>query len=421
MNNRIQEGLTLLQKGDTENGLEQLALAEKDASHQEKYDLILLYQEMGRADKAKPLLEELIRLYPDEGELYVMIAETSIDLDQEDDAIEWLLEVSGEDNVYLQAQMLLADLYQLQGLDEAAEDKLRKALEIAPEEPVLLAGLADFYLERGDFSKSIPYLKQAERLGFTFPEGSLDLRLAEAYSATGEFEDALRHYEIGLKEKKETQAMFGYGFTALQLNEYKLAAEQLEALKSMDPEFVTLYPYLVRAYEGAQMHEEALKAAEEGLSVDEFNDGLFTEAGKLSLSLGDEISAERRLKEALALNPANSEAGLSLLAMWDRQEDFDSIIELASHLSELGEEDPRLTWYQGRAYFETEKDKKAMECYEKAYTSYQEDPEFLEEFGRLLLEAGQRGKAEAVLKEALMLDPSNQEITYLLEELESRG
>ncbi|WP_269757997.1 hypothetical protein [Thalassobacillus sp. C254] len=59
----------------------------------------------------------------DEGELYILAAEIAIDLDEEEDAIEWLLEIKEEDSTFLQAQLLLADLYQLQGLDEVAEDK----------------------------------------------------------------------------------------------------------------------------------------------------------------------------------------------------------------------------------------------------------------------------------------------------------
>ncbi len=69
------------------------------------------------------LLLKSFLLIIDEGELYILAAEIAIDLDEEEDAIEWLLEIKEEDSTFLQAQLLLADLYQLQGLDEVAEDK----------------------------------------------------------------------------------------------------------------------------------------------------------------------------------------------------------------------------------------------------------------------------------------------------------
>ncbi|WP_185819618.1 tetratricopeptide repeat protein [Salibacterium salarium] len=419
MKNNVEDIMEIIQKGDTEKGLKMLDELEGQADHQEKYDIAQLYDELGRPDKAKPIIEDLITNYPDEGELFTIAAELAVDLDQEEEAIEWLLEVKKEDQVFIRAQMLLADLYQLQGLDEVAETKLKTALQESPEEPVLLAGLGDYYLERGDFSKSIPYLKQAERQGFEFPEGSLDLRLAEAYSSTGEFEDALSYYERGVKEKKEPHALFGYGYTALQIGEYKIAVEQLEKLKDMDPEFVTLYPYLIRAYEGIENYDKALQVTENGLSVDEYNDVLYVEAGKLQMALGNESVAEDRLREAISLNPSNIEAAYTVLELWNKQEDFDSIIDLVSYLKEIGEDDPRFDWYYGKAMWESEDFEKANQAYNSIQTEYAENEEFLEDYGRLLLEQGYRKDALTYLKKAVLLQPANETLQELISDLEN--
>ncbi|WP_143083007.1 tetratricopeptide repeat protein [Salibacterium qingdaonense] len=417
----LEQIMEFIQQGDTEKGLELLSEFEKEADHQQKYDLVQLYNELGRPDKAEPLIQELIQNYPDEGELLTTAAETAIDMDKEDEAIEWLLEVDRKDEAFLQAQMLLADLYQLQGLNEVAESKLKAALQEAPEEPILLAGLGDYYLDQGDFSKSIPYLKQAERQGFEFPEGSLDLRLAEAYSSTGAFEDAMSYYEKGIKEKQEPQALFGYGYTALQISDYQTASKQLEELKAMDPEFVTLYPYLVRAYEGLENFDQALQTAEDGLSVDEFNDQLFLEAGKLNMALDDQDAAEKRLREALSLNPANRDAAFAVLELWLTQEDYESMIDLISYLKEIKEDDPKLEWYLGKAQWETEDFDKAVETYQGIQQEYTENESFLEDYGRLLLELGYRTEALRYFRSVLSLDPANTEIQELVTDLEDSG
>ncbi|MFZ4452291.1 tetratricopeptide repeat protein [Salibacterium aidingense] len=420
MKYNLEQIMELIQQGNTEKGLQLLDEFEGQADHQEKYDLVQLYVELGRPDKAQPLIEELIHLYPDEGELLTTAAEIAIDMDKEEEAIEWLQEVKKKDESFLRAQMLLADLYQLQGLDEVAESKLKTALQEAPEEPVLLAGLGDYYLERGDFSKSIPYLKQAERQGFEFPEGSLDLRLAEAYSSTGAFEDALAYYEKGIKEKQEPHALFGYGYTALQVSDYHTAVRQLEELKAMDPEFVTLYPYLVRAYEGVENFEQALKTAEDGLSVDEYNDQLYLEAGKLQMALDASSAAEDRLRQALSLNPGNREAAFALLELWYTQEDYDSIIELVSYLNEVGEEDPRFEWYIAKARWESEELEKALEIYESIRNEYTGNETFQEDYGRLLLELGYQRQALNYFRQALVLEPDNEELMELVADLENR-
>ncbi|SDH41181.1 tetratricopeptide repeat protein [Alteribacillus bidgolensis] len=418
MQKSLEEIIQVIQEGDIEKGLKSLEQYERKADHQEKYDLVQLYEELGRLDKAKPLIEELINYYPEEGELLTMAAEIAIDMDEEDEAIEWLLEVDEEDEAFLRAQMLLADLYQLQGLDEVAEKKLKDALQKAPDEPVLLAGLGDYYLDRGDFAKSIPYLKQAERMGFEFPEGGLDLRLAEAYSATGEFETALPYYQKGLNEKADPHAMFGYGYTALQIEDYDLAAKEFNKLKEADPDFVTLYPYLIRAYEGLEKYELALKTAEQGLSVDEYNDTLFTEAGKLQLSLGNEKVAEERFREALSINPGNQEAATSVLALWLEQEDFEAIEDLVTYLKDIGEEDASFDWYHGKALWEKEDFQNAFQAYEKASASFMDNEEFLEDYGKLLLEMGHRDQALKIFKKAFLLDSSNESLQLLISELE---
>ncbi|SDH07268.1 Tetratricopeptide repeat-containing protein [Alteribacillus persepolensis] len=418
MKSSLEESLELIQNGDVEKGLQRLEEVEQNASHQEKYDLIQIYEELGRLDKAKPLLDELISYYPDEGELLTTAAEMAVDLDEEDEAIEWLLEVKEGDEAYVRAQMLLADLYQLQGLDEAAENRLKAALQKEPNEPVLLAGLGDYYLDRGDFAKSIPYLKQAQAQGFEFPEGGLNLRLAEAYSATGEFETALTYYRKGLKDKTDPHSLFGYGFTALQIEDYQLAATQLEKLKQTDPDYVTLYPYLIRAYEGLEKYEEALKAAEDGLSVDEQNDTLFTEAGKLQLALGNESVAQDRLKEAIAVNPGNQEAAKALFALWLDQENYEAIEDLALHLKELGEEDAYMDWYYAKALWEKEAFDEAEKLFEKVYPSLSQHDDFLEDYGKLFLELGYRNKALHFFKQALALHPGNEELDMFIRDLE---
>ncbi|SFE34186.1 tetratricopeptide repeat protein [Alteribacillus iranensis] len=418
MERNLEQIVAMLQEGNTEEGLRLLQEREKHADHQEMYDLAMIYNELGRADKAQPLIEELISHYPDEGELYTLAAENLIDMDREDEAMEWLLEIKEDDDSFVRAQMLLADLYQLQGLDEAAENRLKIALEAAPDEPVLLAGLGEYYLERGDFSKSIPYLKRAEHDGFEYPEGSLELRLAEAYSATGEFESALRYYEKGLKEHTDVQALFGYGFTALQLQDYELAARKLEELKDLDPEFVSLYPYLIQSLEKIGNTEQALKVAEDGLAVDEYNDVLYTESGKLYITAGDEQTGEHRLREALSLNPGNIEASLTLLKLWDTQEDYNSMIDLITYLREIGEVDARFDWFYGKALWEEDELEEAKEAFDSASSVYNEDRDFLEEYGRLLLELGDRKKALTYLQAAARLETPDEDLAMLIADLE---
>ncbi|WP_018922264.1 tetratricopeptide repeat protein [Salsuginibacillus kocurii] len=417
MNQTMEGAVEAIENGQVEKGLNILDQLEETADHQQLFDIASLYQQLGRADKAKPIITNLLSYYPDEDELFVFAAELEIDLDQEEEAIEWLLEIKEGSNTYLQAQILLADLYQLQGLDEVAEQKLKRALEHSPDEPVLLAGLGDFHLERGDFNKSIPYLKQAEQKGFQFPDGSLDLRLAEAYSATGQFEEALKYYERGLDEKTELSAIFGYGYTALQVGDYQLAAKQFEELKRRDYEYVTLYPYLARAYEGQEMFKEALGACEQGLQVDEYNDALYAEAGKIRLKLGYFPEGEDALRQALAINPGNFAASVALLSYLQDEERAEEVLEFLSYLEDMGEQAPLFDWKRAKANWLLEDFEASYKHFQSVAEEFSEDSEFLEDYGRFLIEYGFTEKGITHLQKALTLNPSDHDLSMFVEQL----
>ncbi len=416
--NKKQEAIQLIQAGQIKEGLEKLTQWEKVATDEEQYEILEIYMELGLTDRAERLIQKWKKSgKPFDGELITMEAEIKMEHEEEEEAISLLSQIRKEDPAFLKAQLLLADIYQLQGLDEVAEQKLQYALSLAPEEPVIVAAMGYYYMERGDYKKCIPYFKKAEQLGFVGQHDNIKLHLAQAYSATGEFETALDYYEKGLKEREDLDALFGYGYTALQLHDYERAIEPFTRLKELDPEYVTLYPYLVRAHKQLHNYEQALNIAKEGLSYDEFNDTLFMEAAMLYDLLGEKDKVSETMWEAISLNPTNSEAILYLLRFFREEEDEEAIIELMSHLKELGESDPLYAWFEAYAWREQEEDEKARQAYEQANIVYGQDPEFLEDYGRFLLEIGNRKQALQLFEQSLQLQPENEPLRNLMEEL----
>ncbi|GAE25066.1 TPR repeat protein [Halalkalibacter wakoensis JCM 9140] len=416
--NVLEKAMQDIGSGYVEEGLAQLARLEESADHQMKYDIAELYQELGHVEKAKKIIDELLLLYPDEGSLYAMAAELLIDLDQEDEAIEMLLEIKKGDQAFLQAQLLLADLYQMQSLDEVAERKLLLAAKEAPEETIISYGLGEFYLERGDYIKSIPYLKKAVYAKDPLPNTHVELLLADAYSASGQFEDALEFYEKGLKKHLDPNALFGYGFTAFQLGDYVLAIEQFEALLSLDPDYSSLYTYLAKAYEAEGRLQEAFETLEKGIQVDEFNESLYIHAGKLRFKKQQPEDGVNWLRKVIAINPSNVEAVQTLAAYFKHNELYEELLELIEHIREIGEEDLIYTWYEATALKELDHFEEALVRYQEIEQQLQEDEDFLEEYGYFLLEYGLRERAIEHFRKLLTLEPGRADVVELLENLQ---
>ncbi|WP_090775584.1 tetratricopeptide repeat protein [Shouchella lonarensis] len=409
-----------IEQGDTEEGLRILAQAKQTDDHEQLFYVAELYRELGHLEEAKEIVETLIGLYPDEGSLYMFAAEMMIDLDEEEEAIELLLEIQASDQNFLQAQLLLADLYQLQALDEVAEQKLLAAYKQAPEEMILTYALGEFYLQQGAYNKAIPYLKRAFYSGEDFGTIDVGLALAEAYSATGQFEEALALYEQSADEKKMSPTtMHQFGLTAYQAKDYVVAIEQLEAVKTLDPDFTSVYAPLAAAYEAEGRLDEALETVKTGMKLDEFNDALPLLAGRLALKKQAYEQAEPYLRQAMALNPANVEA-LQVLSMLLREQDRpEELLELILHAREFEEVDVLFTWHEAYAHAALERYDEAAKKYEEAYMSFREDGDFLAEYGLFLLEEGQRARALLLLRQALQQNSARTDLIEVVASLEA--
>lgn len=163
MNSSLQEAIKLVEAGETEKGLQTLAQAEKHLHDEEKAQAAQLYYDWGDIDKARNLISDLHDLYPEETGLTCFYAELLIDSDEEEKAIAVLETIPEDDDAYPESLLLMADLYQMQGLFEVSEQKLLKAKELLPHEAVIDFALGELYFFSRSFKESIRLFLQSGR------------------------------------------------------------------------------------------------------------------------------------------------------------------------------------------------------------------------------------------------------------------
>ncbi|MFD3446100.1 tetratricopeptide repeat protein [Microbacteriaceae bacterium 4G12] len=414
----LKQAIEYMEQGQVEEGLEILAAHAKNGTDEEKYEVARYYYQFGFVDQAFPIMYDLHLLYPEESEITLFLAELYIDLDKEDEAIEVLNEVKEEDDLYVQALLLLADLYQMQGFDEVAEQKLLKAKELLPEEPVITFGLGEFYSSKGDYAEAVPHYQALLPDETEMGGVSIALRLAESLSSLGQWEEALRYYEMGLQEHKDIHSLFGYAFTLYQTEHYQRAIEPFLELKELDPEYTSLYIYLAQCYDKEGMLRESLDTLKEGLKTDDFSADLHVRTAEAAAKLGNITEAEELLRQALVLDPSHLDAALQIIHLLKQQEKYEDIIEIVEIAMENGEDDPQLLWDIAQAKKQLEMYSDALKHYREAYTCFKDDPVFLEEYGYFLLEEGLRQEAKDVFTRLLQQDPSQLQIEELLFNLE---
>ncbi|KAA0550249.1 tetratricopeptide repeat protein [Bacillus sp. BGMRC 2118] len=415
----IYAAIDLIENGDVEKGLSELASYIPKANDDELFSIAETYYQYGFLDEAKELLRKLLVQYPGESELILLLAEILIDLDEEEQAITLLDTVDKTDSEYPRALLLLGDLYQMQGLDEVAEQKLLQAKEILPENTIIAFALGEFYSGRGQYKNSIPYYKSVLATQDVVGDINVDLRLAESYAASGLFEEAFTHYEAGLEDKVEIDSLFGYACAAYQAEQYKTAIHKLIQLKDMDPSYSPLYIVLAKAYEAEELLHEANEVVNEGLKIDEYNKELYIYGSKLAVKLHDPTRAKELLETAIKLDHESVEAGFLLSRLYMNEGNYEKVIPFIEKAMENGDEDPQMIWDLATAKREVEEYSDALNQYHAAYTFFKDQPDFLEEYAQFLIEEGQRDVAVKIFKEILTIDPTRIDIEEAVIQLEN--
>jgi Putative Zn-dependent protease, contains TPR repeats len=411
--NDLDTANALLESGQTEDGLAML----KDLIHSADDDLLYgvasLYQEYGFLDEAQKVYETLLKRYPGDSGLLLQISDLLIDKKEENRAIDYLSRIQYLDENYLSAQVMLADLYRLEGLDEVAENKLLGALKAAPGEPVIQLALGELYLDTGKEIKAVEFLRKV------VDNNKLDgqnvaIKLAKALSLCGEFEQSLKYYRKGLKKEKTLDGLFDYAVTASRIDQNKTVIKALEELKEMDPGYSTLYPVLAHAYEHEGNLKQALQTIEEGMKQDDFNARMFEEAGNLAVKLQQQDKAYGYYQKWHELDPENTEALTRLVELKAQDQDYEAVLKLiGSQVSG----DPMLTWFKATALNRTDQLKQAEKYYRSCAPAFANNAEFLQEFGEYLRDTGKRSEGLTNLEKASRLNPEDQDLASFVERL----
>lgn len=415
----MNEAIDLVDNGYVDKGIAYLEKISKHCSDEEKYTIAQQYYRWGFLEKAKAIVEPLLSLYPNEGELAIFYAELLLDLDELDEAIELLENVSRTDHAYLQSLLLQADLYQMQGLFEVSEQKLLLAKSTHPQEPIINLGLAELYFSQGEYKKSIPYYQNVLIINDSLSGINIYSRLAEAISASGEFEEAMPYYQKAIERSEDAYSLYGYGVTAYHAGYYETAIDLFSRLKEIDPEYSSLYPYLAKAYEHENLFVESYAAITEGLKMDDLNKEYLLYAGKMAMKMGDSNKAELHLRDAIAIDPGFIEAAIMLTKLLLHQERYEDVVDCIEEIYRFGEHDHQLEWDLGLAKNKLEQYSDALKHYQHAYTFFKDDVNFLEEYGYFLLEDGDRETALQIFKQLLQLEPSHLDAAELLLQLEN--
>src|SRR5699024_294020 len=125
----LKTALALMETGQAEEAYELLKAKVPKASDEEKFVIVEIFEEWGYFDDAIDVITQLLDRYPEEGQLITKLAHFYIELEEDERAINLLNQVAEDDPFYVHSLLLLADLYEREGLLEVSEQKLLRSEE----------------------------------------------------------------------------------------------------------------------------------------------------------------------------------------------------------------------------------------------------------------------------------------------------
>lgn len=360
---------------------------------------------LNEATTAYQLLKQLAPQY-EEWDLY--IAELAIDNDQVSEGIDILLQFDSNSELYPSVLLVLADAYQSLGLPEVSEQKIREALAILPDEPVLKYALAKLFYTIGSYKKAIPLYEELLELEEEMPwEDNIVMQLAECYQGIGEFEEGIYYLEQLKSEDHSSDSLFQLGFAYLQIHSYGRAIQIFEELLEKDPDYLSVYLYLAQALEADQQLPEALEQMLRGIKENPYQAEFYLAAANLHRKLKQTKEAEDLLDRALEFEPEFVEAVLLKVDMaMDNARYEDVISYLESNPDNLNQ--PYYQWRLALAYNELEEYEQASDYYQKAYNYFIDNLDFLENYSDFLQEEANLEMLKEVVEQALVIDSNNQ-------------
>lgn len=363
-------------------------------------DLAEYLESIGFFLQAKRIYNKLAPLYPQVNINLAAIASEDGDLEE---AFGYLEEISSNDPWYVNALLIKADLYQMEGLPDVAREKLVEASQLS-DDSIIAFGMAEIDFELGNFTQAIKeYASLDNRMIYEQTGISTYQRIGVSYASLGKFEAAIEFLQKAIEIEYDESTVFELAVILYDQEDYQKANLYFKQLDTLSPDFEGYeYIYALSLHADHQA-EAALFMAQQGLNKNPFDSQLALLASQVSYELHDTEKAESYLLDAWNNADDLEEIALRLTNLYLEQERYEDILALEDQ-----DWDNVLTrWNIARSYQALEDIEKAQELYGELHRDLRDNPEFLEEYIYLLRECGELERAKQEAQHYLSLVPDD--------------
>lgn len=403
---------------ETYNDIEKIIGVSEDISLKKRN----LWNNLGKPGKALDEIESLVEAYPYNSRYLQILAESYVDMDNYDKALETYLKVLNiePDDPYI--HISLSDLYRKNGEDDKAYEELKlgfanPGLDLESKIQILITYYSFDQLFNDNNG---PALELAEILNKTHPGDPQALSLySDLLYRSGKLPEALAAINQVLQADSSN---YGIWEQKMFIENELRKNEQLEATSRVVSELFPMQPlpYLFNGFANYQLkhYEEARKAMETGSKLVVGNDKLqaqfYSTLGDIYNQLEDHKKSDENYDKALQLNPDdayvlnNYSYFLSL-----RNTNLDKARQMAEKATQLDPESPSFMDTYGWVLYKLGEYSEAEFWVKKSLDHPEDDSAVvLEHYGDILYKLNRKEEALEYWKKAL---DTGQEASEFLE------
>lgn len=428
-------------------------IKDKNFSPRELTNLAQMLTRGGKLDAAADLYKKISESDPANDQILLALAGVQIETGKQKDAIETLERlVERRPDLFLGAAML-GQLYAEEGRFDDAHKVYDRVQSAVPDEnkTELLVHKADLYRRERKPEEARKILEQIEASDTPLPEAAVRM-LVEIYANEGNFEKAHGALDKQIAVATGDQVSAWQNVKAWiywRERRYKDAIAVLEGLHAADPDNFQVVEFLAenyaevgemdkaqgllkaaeatlvgeskddllllraRLYNKAKQHGEAVAIIEAVLKRHQDDPRLMLEAGQYYHEAGRIDEAERVLRRAIELNPADAEAYNALGYFFaEANVKLDEAEKLVQKALELNPNAGHILDSLGWVFYRQGKFAKAIETLEKAVERLSATPDAViyDHLGDAYAKDGRTEDARRYWGEALKLDPDSEAI-----------
>ena len=382
----------------------------KEDDEQVLLDLGAYLESIGFLPQAKRIYDQLRSQYPDVNLNLAQIVSEDGDFEA---AFLYLDAIDSESEDYVNALVIMADLYQMEGLADVARDKLEQALALS-DQPLIRFGLAEMQMEVGDFKEAIANYATLDNRAILEETGvSTYERIGRAYADMGKFEAAIEFLEKAVEIDYDDMTVFELATLLFEQEEYQRANLYFKQLDTMNPDFAGYEYYYAQSLHEEHQIEEALKLTQQGLSKNAYDSQLLLLASQLAYENHDAKLSESYLLSAKDLAEDMEEVTLRLTNLYIEEERYEEVVSI-----EIADLDNLLAkWNIAKAHQALDQEEEAYAIYQDIAKDLNQNPEFLHDYAYILREFGQLELATETAETYLSLVPDDLNMQHFLEEL----